>query len=240
MKPYFRKAGVTIFHGDSREILPTLEAKSVDLVLTDPPYNVSRENICRTIRGAGANAGTFHYGKWDYAFEPRAVSQELMRIISENGQFYIFASSVLLPEWISCLRDCFEWKVLLWTKPDPLPQIRQRHWISAAEYILWFWRDKYTFNWLGHSSMFSWQMMQAPKVKAQRFHPNQKPLALLVRYLEVSSEPRGTVLDPFMGSGTTLLAAQQLKRRAIGIEIEERYCEIAARRLEGKKALPAA
>ena len=80
-------------------------------------------------------------------------------------------------------------------------------------------------NWANYTGVYS------DFVESESVHPNQKPASLLERFVRVHTNPHQTILDPFMGSGTTLRAAKDLGRKAIGIEIEERYCEIAAKRM---------
>ena len=222
---------VQLHLGDCLEFLRGMEPGSVDLVLTDPPFNVSKPDATRgKMRGAGRNAGKFYFGDWDRDFDPAIVCGHFARVMSGNGQAYLFTSSVLLPEWIAGLRHSFSWKVLTWAKPDPLPSLRQRHWVSATEHVLWFWRGRYRFNFAGHAEMYSWQMMQAPKHEA-RLHPNQKPLALVAKYILASTDPGDLILDPFMGSGTTGVACVQTGRRFIGCEISPEYFAIAKKRI---------
>ncbi len=90
------------------------------------------------------NGSTFEYGAWDDGFDPQPLCQEVLRLIKPNGQLYIFSSAHLLPEWINQLQEGFDWKILVWMKPDPRPSMRQRHWVSATEYVLWCSRGNYT------------------------------------------------------------------------------------------------
>lgn len=221
---------VRLICGDALDILRQLPAGCVDAVVTDPPFNVSKPDAIRgKMRGAGRNAGTFDFGEWDVDFNPSEICQEWKRVLERNGQCYVFTSSTLLPEWIGALRDSFDWKVLTWCKPDPLPSLRQRHWVSASEHVLWFWRGRYTLNWLGHGEMYSWQVLQAPK--QERFHLCQKPLDLVKKYILASTNPGDVVLDCYLGSGTTGVACVQTGRRFIGVEIDPGYFQIAQRRI---------
>jgi len=225
--PYFEQDGVTIYNADCLKVLPWIGA--FDLLLTDPPFNVRQANLAKgngTLRGAGRNSGTLDFGSWDEHFKPSDFVESLRMM----PQAYIFSSDKLVAEWFAELMAHYSvLKLLTWVKPDPLPQCRQRHWVSASEHIVWAARDDYTFNFLGHSEMFSWTLQQAPK--QERYHPTEKPLAICRKLIAVSSNVGDVVIDPFMGSGTTLVAAKLDGRRAVGIEIEERYCEIAANRL---------
>tara|TARA_R110000737_G_scaffold43616_1_gene64080 strand:+ start:2587 stop:3204 length:618 start_codon:yes stop_codon:yes gene_type:complete len=195
MRPYYEDAAVTIYHGDTREILPTLPP--VDLVLTDPPY------------GIGANAMTLGSGKhkfhrggaWD-SEAPTEIVKALPSIAEEcciwGGNYF----SHVLP----VTNSWFVWHKL----NDGLSfSEAEMAWSNYAPQVRVF--SKYVAN----------------KVKV---HPTEKPVDVMQWCLSYS-ETSGAILDPFMGSGTTLRAAKDLGRKAIGIEIEERYCEIAAKRM---------
>ena len=233
---------VTLYRGDCLEVLPTLETGSVDLIATDPPYNASVEdsNLVDILkdRRPGKNAGMREYGKWDYGFNPSGVVDELDRVVSSNGQAYVFCSTHLLAEWMFELRNRFDGiRTIVWTKPDPVPSVRQRHWCSADELIVWVWRGRYTFNYLGHNEMYSWQLYQSPK-NGIRLHPTQKPIELLKKLVNVSTNAAQVVLDCYMGSGTTGVAAVKLGRKFIGIEIDAGYFEIAVKRISEALAQP--
>lgn len=229
--------------GDCLEVMRGMADASVDLVVIDPPYNISVEGgslkgIFKGKKSAGQNAGLREFGEWDYGFDPFASCAEFNRIVSADGQVYVFCLSTLLGEWMGELRRYFVGaQVIDWIKPDPMPSIRQRQWCSANEFIVWAWRGKYTFNYLGHSQMYSWQMHQSPKT-VDRCHPNQKPLPLIKKLITVSSNPGDTVLDCFAGSGTTIVACIQTARNGIGIESDPTYHAIAQRRLEDAAAQP--
>ena len=219
--PYYEHGGITIYHGDCREILPTL-AKA-DLVLTDPPYGVAKhlphttfgrdENRSRSKACAATDWGRLH---WD---EEPPSDETLMRIVAKGRHAIIFGGNYFAlppsPCWLVWDKDNsgdFADCELAWTN------------IPAAV-------RKFRWRWNG--------MLQehGGKHKEHRHHPTQKPLAVMKWCIErVPGDPQ-TILDPFMGSGTTLRAAKDLGRKAIGIEIEERYCEIAAKRL-AQEVLP--
>jgi site-specific DNA-methyltransferase (adenine-specific) len=206
MKPYYEHAGITIYHGDCREILPHVKA---DVLVTDPPYGIAwtvpQYNGGRA-HGGIANDGDTGARDW--------VLAQLAHLPAA-----VFGSPVAqLPGGVK--------QVLVWAKPD-----------NAGIFgSIGGWRR----DWEAIYLMGSWPAGPAArsaiiKTKAGTatyltgLHPHAKPVAL-VRQL-IKSAPPGMVIDPFMGSGTTLVAAKELGCCAIGIEIEERYCEIAAKRL---------
>ena len=211
MKPYYEHGGITIYHGDCREILPTLAA---DVVVADPPYGIDIDTDYSSLTGTrefnarkGNYSGKSHarvHGD-DAPFDPAPFLSRPCALFGANH----FAAR--LPEGGT-------WHV--WDKRDGLNSN------MFADFEIW-WTSYpsgpsriFRHKWLGY--------MRASEVGAH-YHPTQKPTALLHRIVE--GAPIGVIVDPFMGSGTTLRAAKDLGRRAIGIEIEERYCEIAAKRL---------
>jgi DNA modification methylase len=206
LQPYYEHAGITIYHGDCREILPTLP--KVDLVLTDPQYGINHPTEYLS-RGRGGLAACTDYPRVfgdNSPFDPACIlALEVPSIIWGANYF------------AGRLADSSGW--LIWDKkrPDTLDQ--------ATCEMAWtnFVKGARVFRYLWNGCMRDGD--------DKLFHPTQKPVALMKWRLCLSWTPAGTVLDPFMGSGSTLVAAKQLGRHAIGIEIEEKYCEIAVKRL---------
>jgi len=198
MKPYYEEAGITIYHGDCREVLPGLTA---DVVVTDPPYGIGfAGQPTKWQRLAGAAPESWDDSRPDLA---QALAAAPVACVWGGNYFALPPSR----GW------------LIWTKPDAPPSM------GSVE-MAWTNLDRNARH-INHS---------IGATNAERVgHPTQKPLRVMLWCLSLM--PPGTVLDPFMGSGTTLRAAKDLGRRAIGIEIEERYCEIAAQRLS-QEVLP--
>jgi site-specific DNA-methyltransferase (adenine-specific) len=204
IKPYYQDDWCTIYHGDCLEIMPQLEP--VDLVLTDPPYGIGD----KWIGGSGKEHGWYksHVEKpvrneWD-SKPPSKEHIEMLRKLSEL-QIIWGGNYFELP-----VSRCW----LVWNKPE-------RGFTLAEAELAWTNADNVI------------RVSDLPRHEAGRLHPTQKPLNLMLWCLNlVWARPCDTILDPFMGSGTTLVAAKQLNRKSIGIEIEEKYCEIAVRRLQ--------
>ena len=193
VKPYYDRDGITIYHGDCREILPTLP--KVDLVLTDPPYGI----------GIAANPFRQKFAKSEWDNSP--VDGALLQQVIQHGDAAIIwgGNYFALPP---------HQKFLVWNKCQP------ESFSSAMCEIAWTNIGGPAKVWVERVTTYAKQ------------HPTQKPEGLFVWCIKMWPGASGTVLDPFMGSGTTLVAARNLGRRAIGIEIEEKYCEIAAKRLQ--------
>lgn len=226
-KPYYEEAGIVIYNADCRDILPHLEP--VDLVLTDPPYLTGD---CRVpIRGRGVGQRieeSISVGlPWGYSLDWIDLMAPAHWIIFANYKMLGGLCSRLDP---SC--------VFTWRKSNaarmtrPVPRL-------DCEFIVWA-RGESACERMGEfqSMVIDEPMLQAGCFASERIlesgslkaaHPCQKPIAVVSPFIERLNAQ--TILDPFMGSGTTLRAAKDLGRKAIGIEIEEKYCEIAAKRL---------
>ncbi len=211
--PYYSENGITIYHGDCREILPHLEP--VDLVLTDPPYGIKADSEMHKKGGqqyGNAAAPKRHYMATNWDVKPPArwlleqIIEKCRHAIFWGGNYFELPPCRCVLVWdkdngSNAFADC----ELAWTNFDkPVRKIRH----------LW-------------SGMLQENMGK----KEFREHPTQKPLEVMKWAIEQAPPECMTILDPFMGSGTTMRAAKDLGRKAIGIEIEEKYCEIAVKRL---------
>lgn len=208
MQPYYQDDSCTIYHGDCREILPGLP--KVDLVLTDPPYGIGEARGKNKSRTNKALATDYGVDSWD----DRPVDDAgILTVLGAGNRVIIFGGnyySHLLkpgPGWLVWDKENsgdFADCELAWTNLPQAVRIKRHLWNGMLR-----------------------------KDREPRFHPTGKPLDVM-RWCIVQADSHGnneTILDPFMGSGTTLRAAKDLGRRAIGIELEEKYCEIAVRRL---------
>ena len=213
--PYYQDENVTIFHGDCREIMPDLE--TVDLVLTDPPYNeVNRpDSGLRSLDRGSADS---------LPVDPQEVAASIA--LACSGSAYVWCAT----EQISPLRAAFvaagmSTRAAVWHKTNPSPMNGEVMWLSALELCVFARHPKATFN--EHCAHPVWTGPSQPRDD----HPTAKPLWLFSKLIQASTAAGNTILDPFMGSGTTLRAAKDLGRKAIGIELDEKYCEIAAKRM---------
>lgn len=218
MTPYYEHAGQTIYHGDCREILPGLPR--CDLLLTDPPYglglgrakNRQGQGVKRNMTGlvTGKAIKPRDYGDADWDDSPADdATLEMARSLTEKH--IIFGGNYFTLPPTKC------W--LVWDKlrGDTDFADCELAWTSLSKAV-----KRIAYKWNG--------FLVDPDSTDERVHPTQKPLAVMKWCIKQAGES-GTILDPFMGGGTTLVAAKNLGRKAIGIEIEERYCEIAAKRL---------
>lgn len=206
-KPFYRDDFATIYHGDCREILPHLP--KVDLVLTDPPYGVG-ENAHR-VASRTKLAATTDYGDFDWDAQP--ADRELIALCLSGGDVSIIWGGNYFE-----LPPSRGW--LVWDKQNSGNFADcELAWTNAKTSVRIF-----RFLWNG--------MIRAGEARGvKRVHPTQKPLELMTWCIGFAPGA-ALICDPFCGSGTTLIAAKQLGIRSIGIEREEKYCEIAAKRLQ--------
>ena len=208
MKPYYEDKLVQIFLGDCRDIMPTLE--TVDLILTDPPYGINYSTQEQGYR----NAIQFDKITGDKNLESVGW---LMSQVNDDTTFIVFGAN----NFPHLLPYAGTW--LCWDKRGS----------ELADSMLGW---PFELAWVSkhRSKAHIYRIIHGGAVNAdggnvRRVHPTQKPVSLFFHILK--DYKCDTVLDPFMGSGTTLLAAKKIGCKAIGIEIEERYCEIATKRL---------
>jgi site-specific DNA-methyltransferase (adenine-specific) len=212
MKPYYEQGGIRLYHGDCREILPTLEAGSVGAVVTDPPYGMRWDTDCSRF-----SAGTRHHRKG-------ASGRDWGQIIEGDDAPFDPTPWLSFPE------------VILWGANHfaaRLPVGTTLVWVKREEYAYGSFLSDAEIGWMkgGYGVYLHKDLSMTAEAKRRR-HPSQKPVGLMRWCIErLGLKPGATIIDPYMGSGTTLRASKDLGYNAIGIDINERYCEIAARRL---------
>jgi DNA modification methylase len=231
MTPYYEHGGITIYHGDCREVLSRLDL--VDLIVTDPPYGIGYVSGQRDAMGT---LGPI-VGDRDSA----AVVEILglaVKTLREARHAYIFGPLDLSSLPLGGRTE------LIWDKGSVGMGDLSLPWGSSHERIAFGVRIKSAKNRSdgygnGAARLRRGTVLRVPRMNSRQNanHPTEKPVALLRELIESSSRIGEIVLDPFMGCGSTLVAAAKEARRAIGIEIEERYCEIAAKRLQ-QEVLP--
>src|SRR3990167_7719292 len=223
-KPYYEHDGIQIFHGDCRVIAPLVRA---DVVVTSPPYNVGLKYL-----GYDDQMPQELFERFNQEWL-EAVTQSL----NPSARVYIVLSDKMV-FWMKPLVErtglTFV-QLMAWCKPNLAGGASiSLDWNCLAEWILLFRYGTRTPMMSGEGTTHNWFVIPSPQRNwngdDSKQHVAQFPLKLPRRIL--ARTPGEIVLDPFMGSGSTLRAAKDLRRKAIGIEIEEKYCEIAAKRLE--------
>ena len=250
----FENNGATVVWGDALEVLSTqIPDKSVDLIFADPPYNIGKDFNGRKDKWNSDEA----YLSWCYKWLDLCVQK-----LRDNGAFYVMNATQNMPYFDIYLRDKIHiMSRIVWYYDSSGVQAK-KYFGSLYEPILFGVKDKkaYTFNandilvetktgakrklidyrkkvpTVYNPEKVPGNVWEIPRVRYRmeeyENHPTQKPFALLERIIRASSNPGGTVLDPFSGTFTTSFAAQQLGRKSIGIEIDEEYVKIGLRRLQ--------
>lgn len=221
MKPYYDKDGITIYNGDCLDIMQTLEPNSFDLVLTDPPYGMDYQSGWR----AEKHKKIILDDSIDW-FEKTAF--DFYKLLKENTHLYVFCNDYA----ISHFRDWLEKsgfinkRTLVWVKNNHTLGDLDGDFGNKTEFIIFAHKGRRLLNGKRETNVIN-----ASRVDTSR-HPTEKPENLISYLIKKSTNQNDLILDPFMGSGTTLVAAKKLKRRAVGIELSEQYCQIAVNRLE--------
>lgn len=210
-----------------------IESESIDLILTDIPFNISKKNNFKTMKDRKGRNG-IDFGEWDKGFDETSLSQ-LQRVIKKGGSLITFHSF----EQFSLLQNVFDELIfkdkIIWQKTNPMPRNRDRRWISDIEIASWYIKkgEKWTFN--RQNEKYESSVLRYPSESGggfKRYHPTQKNLNLIEYLVKIHSNENDVVLDPFLGSGTTAVACINNNRNFIGIEKEWDYCEIANERIK--------
>lgn len=211
----------TIVRGDCLEVLQEIPDTSVDLIITDPPY--STPTVTSFGRQVVKNLADFSIQE----FYMKSLRKEFERILKPNGRVFIFCDDKYYPVLFAVFYEWSNLNLLIWDKGriGMGRPFRKRH-----ELIMYACRSTYDPQLPAHMTHVPTVLEYKPET--DREHGAQKPIALVRDLIEAFSLPGETVLDPFVGSGTTAVAAQQLGRNYIGIEMNEEYAAIARRRLE--------
>ena len=222
-----------IYNGDCLEIMDTLieEGIKVDCILTDPPYMIARKNNFHTMGRKGID-----FGEWDKDVDLFSWLDRIPKLLSKNGSVVIFNDWKNLGDIARyCESLGLEIKDLLrWEKTNPMPRNRDRRYITDYECAIWLVnkKSKWVFNRLD-------EKYQRPKFKypvvsgnEKTIHATQKPVKLMEEIIRVHTKEDNTILDCFMGSGSTGVACMNTNRKFIGIELDKNYFNIAKQRIE--------
>ena len=239
--PYYQEGGITIYHGDCMEIMPTLAAAAISAVITDPPYGeTSLEWDSRLDRWAQAaypvvseSASLWCFGSFRMFYEsdgmvPWKFAQDLVWEKHNGSGFHADRFKRVHEHVVQFYKGSWEsvYKKAVFTNDATARTVRRKqkppHMNNTGE--------GYFVSFDGGPRMMR-SVIYARSCHGQAVHPTQKPVAILAPLIEYSCAPGALVLDPFMGSGSTLVACKAMGIDAIGIEVNAGYCEAAVRRL---------
>lgn len=208
------------------------EKKIVNHIITDPPYNISKDNNFSTL----SNRQGVDFGDWDKGFKLLDWIPKYTRILDKNGSIIIFCSYRFISDIIVKLEHCdiLIKDIIVWRKTNPMPRNIERRYVQDMEFAVWGVKKgaKWTFN-KDTNIPYLRSLYQTATVSGRErtIHPTQKSLKLMEEIIKVHTNPTDLILDPFMGSGTTGVAALNLGRRFLGVEYNTTYFELAERRL---------
>lgn len=231
--PNWRKC---ILRADSRDIIKQIPDNSIDFILTDPPYNLGQHST-GNIPLPGRSAMNNDVAEWDKIdFNPEEWADEFIRILKPSGNLFIFTSYNQLGRWYNCLDHRFDTSnFMIWHKTNPAPKIFKAGFLNSCEMIFTCWNKKHTWNFISQAEMHNFiqsPICMSPERLKNPKHPAQKPVSILKKMIEIASNKDDIIFDPFMGVGSTGVAALELDRRFIGVELDETFFAAAKKRIE--------
>lgn len=224
-----------LFLADSFSIVKEFKKLNlkVNHIITDPPYNISKENNFNTL---SAPRKGLDFGEWDKEFDLLSWIKDYVEILDQNGSIIIFCSYLYISYIIAELQknDIDVKDVLVWKKTNPMPRNVNRRYVQDMEFAIW--GVKKTAKWIFNKpesipyrrSIFETSLVAGSE---KTDHPTQKSIKLMKEIIEIHTNKNDLILDPFMGSGSTGAAALQLKRKFIGVDNNEKYYNISVDRL---------
>ena len=224
--------------GDCRDLLKKIPDNSIDLILCDPPYNIAQYST-GNIKFDWRSDINNNVAEWDHIeLNPCDFLEDFKRVLSPNGNIFIFTSYNQIGKWHEIFDPEFDtFQFMVWHKTNPVPNFRKSSFLNSCELIVCMWNKGHIWNFSTQSEMHNFIespiCMDVERLKEPK-HPTQKPVAILKHIIEIASSPDSIVLDPFMGVGSTGVAAMELGRKFIGIEIDDEYYNAAVNRLKEK------
>lgn len=228
-----------------------LKPNSIDLIVTDPPYNISqkgkkisRKNLSSKNHKRNQDI-ILDFGEWDNRSETDFLKftkkwfGECARVLKPKGWFFSFFSKERIGHFVSPLNGLFQQHnfmcktIITWHKTNPVPSFRKMSFLSACEFIVVGSKGNSKVpNFLLQKQMHNFFETPNSSIYGQTSHPTEKPLSLIEWLVSVGSHEDEVVLDPFMGSGTTAVACLNTKRKYIGFELNKDYWRIAVERVK--------
>lgn len=211
---------------DSDQVDKLMNGQKADMVFTDPPYKIETEGGSKGSIGQGLKKQGESI-EFIANFEPTEFLQVLPLIFDNNKlNAYIFCNKELLPDYLVWARDSgYSFNVLIWKKPNAIP-IRDSH-RPDIEYLLLFRKSaiwNYGLKDVNYSRCLEFG-------RESGLHPTMKPIELITNEMKISSNENSLVFDFFLGSGSTMVAAHQLRRKCYGMELDPKYCQVIVDRM---------
>ena len=259
IKPYFEEKNFILYHGDAIEVLKQFKEEYFDLIFADPPYFLSNDGVtCQSGKMVSVNKG-----EWDksqgFEEDTNFIEEWLRasrRVLKENGSIWISGTLHIIYK-IGFLLERNGFDIIndiIWFKPNAPPNLSCKYFTHSHEIVLWARKNENSKHVFNYELMKHWnnpkdklknkdkQMRSVWSIpllsKSEKEfgkHPTQKPIELLARIISASSNKGDLILDPFVGSGTTGIISNVLKRKFIGIDINKDYLDLSILRLKDKK-----
>lgn len=222
--------------GDSRDIIKHIPDNSIDFILTDPPYNIGKHST-GNIPLPGRSAMNNDVAEWDWIdFHPEEWVEDFIRILKPTGNLFIFTTYNQIGKWYDCLDHRFDTtNFMIWHKTNPAPKVFQAGFLNSCEMIYTCWNKKHTWNFISQAEMHNFiesSICMKPERLSNPKHPAQKPISILKKMIQIASNPGDIIFDPFMGVGSTGVAALSLNRKFIGVELDKTYYQAARIRID--------
>jgi DNA modification methylase len=210
---------------DSDQVAKLMNGQKADMVFTDPPYNLQERG--QTKRTNKTESKREDFGDWDVKFNPLDVIPNIFLFTAENANIYICTSSYLFGEIHNELEQMgLKPNYVVWCKNNPMPSLAKNRFVQATELIIHAIKGKPTFNYPKGENLPNYFN---GNVEPHEFgHPTQKPIYVVEHFI---NKENGSILDLFMGSGTTMVASHQLKRKCYGMELDPKYCQVIVDRM---------
>jgi site-specific DNA-methyltransferase (adenine-specific) len=219
--------------GDCVSELKKIESNSIDCLITDPPYGTNDE-YGKLIK-RGNKHTSFNVIEWDTKL-PTDFLEEVHRVLRDDTWGFIFVDKKEVTTMWKAI-ESYGLKprnTFYWIKNNKAPTPR-KNFKSSIEVAIVFTKGRTNIKWNGGANQNNYIIMPFVMGKEKVNHPTQKPVKLISHFIELVTNPDDIVLDPYMGSGTTAVAAKLLNRRYIGIELETEYYDIANKRIDSIK-----
>lgn len=233
---------ISLLNGDCMEMFKKIPDESIDLIITDPPYNLGNFMKARQTNLKKMRSNFFGDAGWDNDSYEEWINhmdnfiKESQRVLKKNGSMIIFMSIIKVESIINIAeKNGLYYKTTgIWHKTNPMPRNMNLHFINSNECWIYFTNKSKTgtFNNNGKAIHDFFESSVTPSSeKKHGKHPTQKPENLIESFVKILSNKNDTILDCFMGSGTTGVVAKRLERNFIGIELNSEYFNIAKKRI---------
>ncbi len=228
---------INLYNDDCIKILKKLKDNTVDLIIADPPYVISTPSQFHTMKDRKNPRKGTDLGAWDKEFDNNAWIKLAYNKLKKGGSLICFndlkKASYIID--IANKNKLIYKDTLIWNKTNPMPRNRDRRYVQDIELIQWFVKpkEKWTFN--RQKENFESCVKVFPSESGggyKRIHPTQKPLKLIENIIEIHSNIGDLIVDPFSGSGSTMICAKKLGRSFYGSEIDKNYYEKSIKRYD--------